>query len=176
MPRKSDYLLLAAAIVALVAMVAIPVPPPERARAQSTATPNTRPTYDFESDVAYSFDPGDGQVLYLGVGFHTITPAIVPMYPLKAGTITEARWAFRNHGTLGTAETSTLVLRKNNTTDYPIATGIVLNGASRKVTGLTTGLAIPVAAGDYFEFKLTCPTWATNPTGMFFSGECDVRR
>ena len=32
-----------------------------------------------------------------------------------------------------------------------------------------TGLSISLVAGDYIEFKLTTPAWATNPTTVSIS-------
>lgn len=61
-------------------------------------------------------------------------------------------------------ENVTVNIRKNNTTDYLVATAEWTN------TGFTlmqnVSMAVPIAAGDYIEFKVTTPAWVTNPTGV----------
>jgi len=65
---------------------------------------------------------------------------------------------------IATSETSTLAIRKNNTTDTNIATNLAFNGTSPVWARYqVTGLNVSFAAGDYFELKLTTPNWATNP-------------
>ena len=65
---------------------------------------------------------------------------------------------------LGTNETSTIVIRKNNTSDTTISTSVVNNAVTTTASG--TGLSISVSAGDYIEIKWTAPTWTTNPTNV----------
>jgi hypothetical protein len=68
-------------------------------------------------------------------------------------------------GTIGTGESGTLAIRKNNTTDYTISTGVLMNAANVYVQA--TGLSgASFVSGDYFELKFTTPTWATNPTNV----------
>ena len=55
----------------------------------------------------------------------------------------------------------TLYLRKNNTTDYSIMTDAM---AANSITISTYTVSIPVAAGDYIEYKLQgASTWTTLP-------------
>ena len=69
-------------------------------------------------------------------------------------------------GTIGSGESGTLAIRKNNTTDYTISTGVLMNAANVYVQA--TGLSgASFVSGDYFELKFTAPTWATNPTNLF---------
>jgi hypothetical protein len=80
-------------------------------------------------------------------------------------------------GTAGTAENVGLYLRKNDTTDYTIATDLQLdeNQRSRKVLwplDTATGL-IPCYVDfvhynnlDYLHIKTITPAWATNPTAV----------
>lgn len=71
---------------------------------------------------------------------------------------------FLTSGNLGSAQSSTISLRVNNTTDTQISTGAQLN---QVVTAYNrTDLSIAVSAGDYFEIKWTTPTWAPNPTNV----------
>jgi hypothetical protein len=68
-------------------------------------------------------------------------------------------------GTIGSGESGTLAIRKNNTTDYTISAGVLMNAANVYVQA--TGLSgASFVSGDYFELKFTAPTWATNPTNV----------
>lgn len=69
--------------------------------------------------------------------------------------------------TAGTNENISLYIRKNNTADTLIQT--VGTAASERVF-FNSALNIPFAAGDSFEVKMICPTWATNPATMNFGG------
>ena len=70
-------------------------------------------------------------------------------------------------GTIGSGESGTLAIRKNNTTDYTISTGVLMNAANVYIQA--TGLSgASFVSGDYFELKFTAPTWATNPTNVVF--------
>lgn len=71
-------------------------------------------------------------------------------------------------GTLGSTENVTLAVRINNTTDVTVSTTWKWNTQRNIVTN--TGLSTSITAGDYIQFKLTTPTWATNPTLAFFGG------
>ena len=70
-------------------------------------------------------------------------------------------------GAAGTNEAWSLYVRKNDTTDYSIAT---VSLATNERVFSNAALSIPVAAGDYIEIKCVCPTWATNPTSVVFGG------
>ncbi len=69
--------------------------------------------------------------------------------------------------TPGSAETSTINFRLNDTTDTVITAG-VQNNATNTVYN-NQALSIPVAAGDYFELKWVTPAYATNPTSVLLS-------
>jgi hypothetical protein len=70
-------------------------------------------------------------------------------------------------GTIGSGESGTLAIRKNNTTDFTISAGVLMNAANVYVQA--TGLSgASFVSGDYFELKFTAPTWATNPTNVNF--------
>lgn len=65
----------------------------------------------------------------------------------------------------GTTETGTGYIRLNNTTDTTVFNNtLTFSAAVQYFTA--TGLAIPVVAGDYIEFKILMPTFATNPSNM----------
>lgn len=70
-------------------------------------------------------------------------------------------------GATGTAEAWSLYIRKNNTTDYLIATVALASGLR---IFSNPNMNIPVVNGDYIEIKSIQPLWATNPTGVVFGG------
>jgi len=63
--------------------------------------------------------------------------------------------------TAGSAETSTIILRVNNTTDNNIITNTTQDAVLK--TFYATGLSISLSAGDTFEIKWTTPAWVTPP-------------
>ena len=113
-----------------------------------------------------SVNPADATTYTFGTFSH-VTPDATGatsrrIYMPRAGIITKVDAWFYLTGA-GSSETSTLYLRKNNTTDSTITSAINLAASYHE---LKTGLNITVAAGDYFEFKWVSPTWGTNPTGV----------
>jgi hypothetical protein len=117
---------------------------------------------------ALSSSPTDAQTVYFGtLPKAPITTAnISKIYIRKAGTIKIAE-IYCYSGTAGTSESWSLYIRKNNTTDYLIATLAV--AASERVFS-NTALSISVIAGDYVEIKGIQPTWATNPATTIYGG------
>lgn len=88
------------------------------------------------------------------------------VYIRKAGTIKIAQ-IYCYSGTAGTAESWTLSIRLNNTTDTQIAS---LSVATNERVFTNSNLNIAVVAGDYIEIKSSNPTWATNPLTTVFGG------
>jgi hypothetical protein len=84
----------------------------------------------------------------------------------KAGTIKRA-FIYCYSGTAGTAESWSLYIRLNNTTDTLIKTLAV--SASERIFD-NDALAIAVVAGDYIEIKGVQPLWATNPLTTIYGG------
>ena len=117
---------------------------------------------------ALTSSPSDGATIYFGQlpKAPTSTANISKVYVSKAGTIKIAEIRCYS-GTAGTAESWSLYIRKNNTTDTLIATLAV--SASERVFS-NTSLSIAMAAGDYFEIKSVNPTWSTNPLTTIFGG------
>lgn len=117
---------------------------------------------------ALTSSPTDGQTVYFGTlpKVPQTTAARSKCYVRKAGTIKIAE-IYCYSGTAGTAEGWSLYVRKNNTTDYLIATVSLAN--SERVFS-NTGLSIAMAVGDYFEIKGVQPTWATNPATTIYGG------
>lgn len=111
-------------------------------------------------------DPADATTYYIGgnPGSAMVTTgALRRLYFPYSGTVRRARVVFRQ-GVSGSAETSTISFRLNNTTDTTISSAVVNNADVTTVEN--TALSIAVTNSDYFEIKWVTPTWVTNPTGM----------
>jgi hypothetical protein len=117
---------------------------------------------------ALTSSPTDSQTVYFG----TMPKAPVTVadtskvYIPKSGRIKRAE-IYCYSGTAGTAEAWSLYVRKNNTTDYLIAT-LSVTQSERKFQN--SALDIPIAAGDYIEIKGVQPLWATNPLTTIYGG------
>lgn len=117
---------------------------------------------------ALTSSPTDGQTVYFGnlPKAPTTTANISKIYIRKAGTIKIAE-IYCYSGTAGTNEAWSLYIRKNNTTDYLIAT---VSAVTSERVFSNTGLSIDVAVGDYIEIKGVQPTWSTNPLTTIYGG------
>ena len=117
---------------------------------------------------ALTSSPADSATVYFGnlPKGPTTTANISKVYIRKAGTIKVAE-IYCYSGTAGSAEAWSLYVRKNNTTDYLIATLSV--SASERVFS-NAALSIAVAVGDYIEIKGVQPLWATNPLTTIYGG------
>jgi hypothetical protein len=130
----------------------------------SWATPAAGSGYTLQAE-GQGVNAADATTYYIGASFsstYSTTGDTKPIYIPKAGTLTAACVWFRNTG--GTAETSTVSFRLNDTTDTIISTSTLNNSANSSVCA--TGLSTAVVAGDRFEIKWVTPTWATNPTNV----------
>lgn len=116
-------------------------------------------------------NPLDGVIYYGGILGPTTnwgtTAAARRHYFASSIELIAASIMINVQSTIGSGESGTLAIRKNNTTDYTISTGIVMNAANvyLQVTGLSGASFV---SGDYFELKFTAPTWATNPSTVTF--------
>ena len=116
---------------------------------------------------ATSFSPSDALTYYIGMPPKASTTADrYRVYFPKAGTIKRAIVYWCATGTAGTAERIDVYLRKNNSSDTLIG---YWNDDQKKKVMNNGELNISVSAGDYFEIKIVCPTWATNPTNVLIS-------
>jgi hypothetical protein len=112
-----------------------------------------------------SFNPVDATTYY----FSNIT-SVVPgtgsgvllIYIPRQGVIRACSLQTFSGTATGTNEDWTIAIRKNNTTDYTIAT---VGAATPSRHFANYALDIPVKQGDYIEMTTTTPTWATNPEG-----------
>lgn len=101
--------------------------------------------------------------LYLTL--QTNTDSIVRLYIPKSGKIVCVSVAFAQ--TPGSAETSSIYIRRNDVTNTLITNAIVNNAAH--TYKWVTGLSIAVTAGDWIALVWITPTWVTNPTACSLS-------
>jgi enamine deaminase RidA (YjgF/YER057c/UK114 family) len=116
-----------------------------------------------------AFNPLDATTYYAGDLSASLdwgtTAAARRHYVAASFQLIAASIMVRVAGTIGSGESGTLAIRKNNTTDFTISTGVLMNAANVYVQA--TGLSgASFVSGDYFELKFTTPTWATNPTNV----------
>lgn len=121
------------------------------------------------------FNPQDNLTYFLGssqsmAAAPSATAARRRAYVSSARTITEIDFqAFTTVAASG--ESVQVYLRVNNTTDTTLTTSMTWNAGANSYNLLrVTGLNIALAADDYWEIKIVCPTWATNPTGVTIQG------
>jgi hypothetical protein len=117
---------------------------------------------------ALTSTPADNATIYFGQlpKAPTTTANISKVYIRKSGTI-KAVNIYCYAGTAGTSENWTCNIRLNNTTDTLVET---IGAATNERVFNNESLNIPVVAGEYFEIKMTNPTWATNPATAIFGG------
>lgn len=118
------------------------------------------------------FDPVDATTYYFGT--LSIAPATSgaerKVFIPRSGTITRVDLLCYAK-TAGSNESWSLYVRKNDTANTLVAS---VSAATNLRTFSNSGLSIAVSAGDYIEFKLVCPTWATDPVGVYFGGHVYV--
>lgn len=135
----------------------------------SSSAPTTSTKFSVCVSSGTPVSPTDGTTYF--VGYNQVASAngysvCVLVMPV-AGTINKCYVRFVVNGTLASTETSTIYLRKNNTTDTTITTSVNLSSATPSYSN--TSMGISVSAGDFISVKWVAPTWATNPTNVFAS-------
>jgi hypothetical protein len=117
---------------------------------------------------ALTSSPTDSQTVYFGMlpKAPTTTANISKIYIPKSGTIKHAE-IYCYSGTAGTAESWSLYVRLNNTTDTLIRT-LAVSANERRF--YNDALNIAVVAGNYIEIKGIQPLWATNPATCIYGG------
>lgn len=135
----------------------------------TSAAPASGTTYaiNFISSTSSASIPADATNYYLNpiTTWNVTNQVQTRVYIPKTGTIRQCYGAF-SVGSLGSAETTTINIRLNDTTNTSIAT-IAFNSSPQ--TFNNTGLSISVTAGDYIEFYLASQTYATNPNTVTFT-------
>lgn len=133
--------------------------------------------YQFLGGDSGGFDPPDTTPFYVVLGAGPLTSDPSPTAPAAAyvgtpvaivpTTITRVDLFIAVAGTHGSAETGTMAIRVNNTTDTTVFNNTLQwNAASQSY--VATGLSIALAIGDFFTCKFTPPIWATNPIATFY--------
>lgn len=109
----------------------------------------------------------DATTYYWGLNSVTTTAgSFLARTPVAiTGTIT-ALYGSVSFGGSPSSENLTLAIRLNNTTDTTLTSTFNLSGGSQAIS--FTGLSLSVVPGDYLQFKVIMPTFATNPTNMSF--------
>lgn len=117
---------------------------------------------------ALTSSPVDAQTIYFGqLPKAPVTVASTSKVHIrKAGTLKMAN-IYCYSGTGGTAETWSMYIRVNNTTDYLIES--ISTSVNERIFDNSL-LSIPLIAGDYFEIKVVNPTWVTNPLTSIMGG------
>jgi hypothetical protein len=117
---------------------------------------------------ALTSSPTDSQTVYFGMlpKAPTTTANISKVYIPKSGTIKHVE-IYCYSGTAGTAESWSLYVRLNNTTDTLIRT-LAVSASERRF--YNDALNITVVAGNYIEIKGVQPLWATNPLTCIYGG------
>jgi hypothetical protein len=85
----------------------------------------------------------------------------------KSGTLNICYGSIFVTGTLATTENVTLAIRLNDTTNTNITTTIQFSSATNNFSN--TSLGISVSAGDFINFLVITPTWATRPTNCILT-------
>ena len=113
------------------------------------------------------WSPVDGTTYFAGARASLSTTSVggrSRVYVPQGGTITKSYIFVATDSTLGTGETSTIAIIKNNSTATNVSTTVTTN--STGILFSNTSLSIAVATGDYIEWRWVCPTWATNPISV----------
>lgn len=126
--------------------------------------------YVLEAHFGASLSPADATTYYFSpfptFGLATVAANQKIRVP-RAGVV--RRIYIEGGCTAGSAETSTISFRLNDTTDTTITSTAVFNASPFSISN--TGLSITLAQGDYFTVKWVTPTWVTNPTGLYMNAK-----
>lgn len=116
-----------------------------------------------------SNNPGDASTLYFGVpviGLPSTTATRYTMVIPNNCTITGYDLVASVVGTAGSAETSTISIRVDNTTDILLSSSITYSAASGYQAFSASNLNTNIDAGSVINIKWETPTWVTNPTSV----------
>lgn len=113
--------------------------------------------------------PADATTYYeSGIATQTSSANQARLYIPVSGMITAIYINVLATGTVGTSETSSIWIRKNDTTDTLITSNLVSSSGTTAYNN--TGLGISINVGDYISLKWTTPTWVTNPGSIVITG------
>lgn len=119
--------------------------------------------------------PADNTLYYIPFT-NNMAPSTSAQRPIDAPiTATAADFSINiaNTGTVGTAETLTIILRNNTTaTSVNLTTTFTTNSANNGAAG---SVAFSCTQGDDIEVWIQTPTWATNPTNLYICVDIALR-
>ncbi len=103
-----------------------------------------------------------------------VNAGIIPMYVQFPATLMHMSLK-AVVGTPASAETGTVSVRVNNTTDYVVTSAMQWNANVNVGYYAIFGLGVPLIADelaitDYFEIKIATPAWLTPPLNVIYSG------
>ena len=109
----------------------------------------------------------DATTYYLGQFTDVISTNALNSVVYVPYNCTLVGWSFsgRVQTTAASAETSTISVRLNNTTDVLLSSAISYSAASG-FNNQTGTVSSNLKAGDFINIKLVTPTWVTNPTNV----------
>ena len=90
---------------------------------------------------------------------------------IRSGTIRNITVQVFNATVNASNEAVAWVLRKNDTTDYPLSTTETMETGTK----VFTGLQIPISKDDFVFIKITTPAWVTNPEGTYLYATAEVQ-
>jgi hypothetical protein len=108
--------------------------------------------------------PADGATYYIGNSPAALVSSSWGNYTLPYNC-TLVAWQLNWYGTPGSAENSTIII--NGTTNYTLTSAAIFSAAATVGTYSSSGLSQSFSANDVENIKWICPTWATNPVGLF---------
>lgn len=110
-------------------------------------------------------NPVDGATYYFGgYGGISATSKVHRMYIPQDGYIVSVQIYTRGATGGGSSEDVSVYIRINDATDYIVDT----HRATEPFVNLS--MNVPVSQGDYWEGKIECPTWVTNPGAWYSYG------
>ena len=113
------------------------------------------------------YDPGDGLTIYFAnSGYLGLTTNATNnrIYVPKNCTLIGYDITGYIDGSSGTAETSTISIRIDNTTDVTLNSSITYTTTYQQWHSMA--LSTDINSGSYFNLKWVTPTWVTNPTSV----------
>lgn len=118
--------------------------------------------------------PGDGTTTYWGnMAAETGVAAIAPIY-MQRCRIFRVDYSVYSFGMeVPSGETATVSVRVNDTTDYTVSSSVAFDNDPFELFS-NTAMNVPIAEGDYIEFKTVYPTWTTNPTSVLLSATVHI--
>ena len=141
--------------------------------------PITRPILvwiNFVGGGTAGHSPADATTYTFGIssqiGPLTSDGVYFPM-PTRPGVVRRARVQALVTGTLASAGSTTVRVRNaTSTVEEEVSPSLAMTAVSNAVSN--DAMSLPIAAGDAINIEFTTPTWATNPTAVFYNATIEV--